>query len=95
MIQATITIGAVLSVALLIISVILVKATPEKSFVTYFPGILSFAVGLILLLFATLIDRVWIMGTGLGGLGIACLFAAAVSLIVAAVFDSYRQTTNA
>lgn len=95
MIQATFTMGGILTVALLLISVILVKVTPQKSFVTYFPGILSFAVGLICLLFATILDRIWIMGAGLGGLGIACLFAAAITLIVTAIFDSYRQVTEA
>src|SRR5690625_1633241 len=93
MIQATLTIGGVLTVALLIISIILVKVTPKQSYATYFPGFIFFAAGLILLLFATILDRIWIMGTGLGGLGIACLFAAAISLMVTVVFDSYRQGT--
>ncbi|HLR53297.1 MAG TPA: hypothetical protein VK078_01070 [Pseudogracilibacillus sp.] len=94
MISATFTIAAILTVALLVISLILVKATPVKSYITYFPGILSFAAGLILLLFATIIDRIWIMGAGLGGWGIACLFAAGITLMVTAVFDSYRQVEN-
>lgn len=92
MIQATLTIGAVLTVALLIISFILVKATPKKSYATYFPGLIFFAAGLILLLFATILDRIWIMGAGLGGWGIACLFAAGISLMVTAIMDTYRQT---
>lgn len=92
MIQATLTIGAVLTVALLIISIILVKVTPKQSYTAYFPGFIFFAAGLILLLFATILDRIWIMGAGLGGIGIACLFAAVVSLMVSAVFDTYRQT---
>lgn len=95
MIQATLTIGAILTAALLIISVILVKATPAKSFATYFPAFISFAAGLILLLFATLLDRITIMGAGLGGWGIACLFAAAISILVTVVFDTNRQITNA
>lgn len=95
MIQATLTIGAILTVALLVISFILVKVTPKKSFATYFPGLLSFATGLVLLLFATILDRIWIMGAGLGGWGIACLFAAGISLMVMAVFDTYRQVENA
>lgn len=95
MINATLTIGAVLTVALLIISVILVKATPEKSYASYFPGMALFGVALILLLFATIIDKVTIMGAGLGGWGIACAFASAISLMVTIVFDTYRQTTSA
>lgn len=95
MIQATLTIGAILTVALLIVSIVLVKVTPQKSYTAYIPGLISFGTGLILLLFATIIDRIWIMGTGLGGLGIACLFAAAISLMVSAIFDTYRQTETA
>jgi len=95
MIQSTLAIGAVLTVALLIISFIVLKATPAKSYATYIPGVIFFAAGLILLLFATIIDRVWIMGAGLGGWGIACLFAAAISMMVLSVFDVYRQPENA
>ncbi|HLR71877.1 MAG TPA: hypothetical protein VK085_10670 [Pseudogracilibacillus sp.] len=93
MIQATLTIGIVLTVALLILSLILVKVTSKKSYATYVPGLIFFAAGLILLLFATIIDRIWIMGAGLGGWGIACLFAAGISLMITAIFDAYRQET--
>lgn len=95
MIQAVLTIGAILTAALLLVSIILVKVTPKTSYVAYFPGFLFFGAGLILLLFATLLDRIWIMGAGLGGWGIACLFAAATSLIVAAVIDTNRQGAQA
>lgn len=91
MIQATLTIGIVLTVALLIISLILVKATPKTSYISYFPGFIFFAAGLILLLFATILDRIWVMGAGLGGWGIACLFAAGVSMMVTAIVDSFQQ----
>lgn len=93
MITATLTLGAILSAALLIVSLILVKATPKTSYVAYYPGFLFFAAGLILLLFATILDaKVTVYGdAGLGGLGIACLFAAAVSMMVATVVDVYRQ----
>lgn len=95
MIQATLAIGAVLTVVLLIVGFILLKATPAKSYATYIPGFVFFGAGLILLLFATILDRIWIMGTGLGGWGIASLFAAAISLVVLAVFDAYRQVEHA
>lgn len=95
MIQATLAIGAVLTVVLLIVGFILLKATPAKSYATYIPGLVFFGAGLILLLFATILDRIWIMGAGLGGWGIASLFAAAISLVVLAVFDAYRQVEHA
>lgn len=93
MIQATFIIGAVLTAIVLVISVVLVKVTPSKSYVAYAPGALFFASGLILLLLATLFDRIHPFGmdAGLGGWGIACVFAATVSLIVAAVVDTFRQ----
>ena len=95
MIQSTLAIGAVLTVVVLIVSFILLKATPEKSYATYIPGFIFFGAGLILLLFATIIDRVTILGAGLGGWGIASLFAAGISLMVLSVFDAYKQVKHA
>jgi len=95
MIQAVLTIGAVLTAILLVISLILVKTTSKDSYIAYFPGFIFFGAGLILLLFATLFDRIWIMNAGLGGWGIACLFAAVISMIVAAVVDAYQHTHEA
>ncbi|NLI68563.1 MAG: hypothetical protein GX374_07960 [Bacilli bacterium] len=94
MIQAVITYGVILTAVLLVISLILVKVTPKTSFVAYFPGFIFFAIGLICLLFATLFDRIWVLNAGLGGWGIACLFAAVVSMIVSAVVDAYQQEAN-
>lgn len=91
MIQAVLTYGVILTVALLIVSLILVKVTPKKSYIAYFPGFIFFGLGLILLLFATILDRIWILEAGLGGWGIASLFAAGVSLMISAVADAYRQ----
>lgn len=93
MIVSTFIAGAILTPALLIISLILVKVTSKKSYVAYFPGFLLFATGLIFLLIATLFDRIHLFGTeaGFGGWGIACLFAAIISLVITAVVDTYRQ----
>lgn len=95
MIQAVLMIGAVLTAAVLLVSVILVNISPRHSYIAYVPGFIFFGAGLILLLFATLFDRIWVMGVGLGGWGIASLFAATISMIVAAVIDAYRQTYHA
>lgn len=93
MIQSVITIGAILTVIVLAISIVLVKVTPAKSYASYFPGIIFFGSGLILLLMATLTERIHLFGleAGLGGWGIACLFAAVISMIVTSIFDSYRN----
>lgn len=91
LIQNTFIVGGILTAVVLVISVLAVRFTPAKSYIGYFPGFISFGAGLILLLFATLFDRIWVFGTGLGGLGIACLFAGAASLMVAALVDTARQ----
>ncbi len=91
MIQAVLTYGAILTAAVLLVSIILVRTTPKHSYIAYFPGFIFFGAGLILLLFATLFDRIWVLEAGLGGWGIASLFAATISMIVAAVIDAYRQ----
>lgn len=91
MIQATFIIGGSLTAALLVISIAATLFTQPKSYVGYFPGLISFVAGLILLLFATLLDRIWIAGAGLGGWGIACLFAGVISMMIAAVVDTFRQ----
>src|SRR5699024_5750663 len=91
MIQSVLTIAAVLVPTLLISSIILIKATQKTKYIRYYPAILSFATGLILLLFATIIEKTVIMGVGLGGWGIAFLFAGVVSSIVTAVLDAYAQ----
>lgn len=95
MIQAVMTIGAILTAAVLLVSVILVRISPKNSYIAYVPGFVFFAAGLILLLFATLFDRILIMDAGLGGWGIASLFAATISMIIAAIMDAYRQDQTA
>ncbi|HLR68301.1 hypothetical protein [Virgibacillus alimentarius] len=90
MIQSVLTIGAILTVASLVLSFILLKATPKEKFMSYIPGAVFFAAGLILLLFATF-GKVEIMGAGLGGWGIASLFAAAIGLIITAILDSFQN----
>lgn len=96
MVQATITYGVILTVILLIVSLILLKATPKKSYITYFPGFIFFAIGLICLLFATILEnRVWILNAGFGGWGLAFLFSAGITLMITAVADAYRQGNSA
>lgn len=93
MIQATVIIGAVLSAVVILVGVILAKVTPSKSYVAYVPGALFFVSGLILLLCAILFDKIYPFGyeAALGGWGIACVFAAAIGLIVVSVADSFGQ----
>lgn len=91
MIQSVFIIGIILSVVAVILGFVLVKAKLKGSYTAYFPIMAIGAIGLILLLFATIIDKVVIMGAGLGGWGIACVFAAAIGLVVTSILDSYAQ----
>ena len=92
MIQSVFMIGIVLTVALVILSFVLSKtALTKKGYGIYYPFMVVFGAGLILLLFATILDRIWIMGAGLGGWGLACLFSSAIGFIVTAILDSYAQ----
>lgn len=95
MIQSVFTIGIVLTVVILILSFVLLKATPKEKYTSYYPSMLLAAIGLISLLFSLIIEKVDIMGAGFGGLGIACLFAAAIGFIVTAILDANRQNARA
>lgn len=90
MIQAVFTIGIVLTVIMVILAFVLTRA-PLKGYTLYYPFLALFFAGLILLLFATIIEKVVIMGAGLGGWGIACLFASAIGFIIASILDAYAQ----
>lgn len=90
MIQSVLTIGIVLTVILIIVGFLLTRASLKGNYSVYYPFLAVFGIGLILLLFATIIDKVEIIkGVGLGGLGIACLFSAAIALIVTSILDAY------
>lgn len=90
MIQSVFTIGIVLTVILVIVGFLLTRAS-LKGYSVYYPFLAVFGIGLILLLFATIIEKIEIMGAGLGGWGIACLFAAAIGLVVTSILDAYAQ----
>lgn len=90
MIQSVFTIGIILVIVAVALSVILLKATPKEKFTGYFPNFVFMAAGLILLLFATY-NKVEVMGAGLGGWGIACMFAGAIGAIITSVVDSYAN----
>lgn len=90
MIQAVFTIGIVLTVITVVLAFALTRS-PKQGFGLYVPFAALFFAGLLFLLFATILDKIVIMGAGLGGWGIACLFSAAIGFIVAAILDAYAQ----
>src|SRR5690625_223859 len=90
MIKTVIIVGLILTVISAVIAFVLGKAL-KGSYTTYVPFALLFLVGLVLLLMATILDKVDIMGAGYGGWGIARLFAAAVGLIISTISSAYSQ----
>lgn len=91
MIQTVFTTGIILTVVLVVLGFLLTRASLKGNYTAYYPFLAVFGIGLILLLFATIIDKVHVVGEmGLGGLGIACLFSAAIALIVTSIFDAYK-----
>lgn len=92
MFQSVLTIGIILVVISVVLSVVILKATPKEKYTGYIPCGLFFAAGLILLLFATY-GKVEVMGAGLGGWGIACLFASAIGFIITSIVDSNANAT--
>lgn len=91
MIQAVISIGAILTIITLLINVVLVKKTPNESRSAYYPNIFLTIVGILLLGVASLAPKVDLLGAGFGGWGIAALFAAAIGLVITAIIDSYNN----
>src|SRR5699024_6094093 len=90
MINTVFLIGGILALISIILGVILIKATAKSSYVGYVPATAFFAVGLVCLLIATL-TKIEVMGAGLGGWGIACLFAGAIGFVITSTFDAFGQ----
>ena len=91
MFESVLLIGVVLTVAMLILSFLVVKATPKAKFASYYPSTGLFIVGLLFLGLAPIVEKTVIMGAGLGGWGIACLFAAFISVIITIFLDTFQQ----
>ncbi|PAV30945.1 hypothetical protein CIL05_04315 [Virgibacillus profundi] len=95
MIQSVFLIGAILTVAIVVINIVLLKASPKEKYTCYYPSFVFIIAGLLFLGLASLMDKVEVMGAGLGGWGIASLFAAAIGLIVTSILDSNANNANA
>lgn len=91
MIQAVFTIGAVMTIVTVLLAIILGKMK-LKGYVLYYPFAALFIIGLLLLLFATILEKQVILGAGLGGWGIACLFSSAIGWVIATIIDAYEHS---
>jgi hypothetical protein len=89
LVQAVVTIGAILAVAAIILGYIFLKSSRGNGYLPYYPGAILFFGGIILACFATP-QKVMIWEAGLGGWGIACLFAGGISFLVTSVSHSYQ-----
>lgn len=91
MIESVFMIGIVMTIAAVILGFILTRVNFKATYAPYYPFFALFMAGLFLLLFATIVERTFILGAGLGGWGIACLFASSIGFIVTAILDTYRH----
>lgn len=91
MIQSVFTIGIVMTVIAVILGFILTRVNFKSAYAPYYPFFVLFMGGLVLLLFATIVERTFFLGAGLGGWGLACIFSAAIAFIVTAILDTYRH----
>ncbi|GIO24828.1 hypothetical protein [Oceanobacillus sp. J11TS1] len=91
MVEAVITFGAILTAITALISIFLVKMTSKVSHAGYYPNLFLGLVGILLILVAPIAPKVDFGGAGFGGIGIACMFAAAIGFIISAILDSYKN----
>lgn len=89
LVQSVVLIGGILTVAMILIGFLLLKASAKSKYLPYYPGIVLFLSGIVFIVVATIVDKIVIAGAGLGGWGIACLFASAISFIITSMFDVY------
>ncbi|WP_100010322.1 hypothetical protein [Lentibacillus sediminis] len=92
MIHSVITIGVILTAVIAVLSLFLAKAMSKDSRIGYYPSLYVGFVGILLILTGSIVGKVDIMGAGLGGWGIACMFAAAVGMIITSIFDAYANS---
>jgi len=91
MIQAVFTIGIVMTIVTVLLAIVLGKMK-LNGYVLYYPFAALFIIGLLLLLFATILEKQDILGAGLGGWGLACLFSSAIGWIIATIVDAYEHS---
>ncbi|WP_067728981.1 hypothetical protein [Oceanobacillus damuensis] len=91
MIQAVITIAAILTAITVAANIVLVRLSTKESHSPYYPNVFLVIVGLLLLAVASLAPKVDLLGAGFGGWGIAIMFAAAIGFIITSILDSYRN----
>lgn len=80
-----------MTVIMIALGFILLKTPGKNPYMPYIPGMIVFPGGILLIVIATIAGKIEIMGAGLGGWGIAFLFASAIGFIITAIIDSYTS----
>lgn len=91
MVLSVVIIGAVMAAITIILGIILVKASSKNPYMAYLPGAIVFVAGVLLAISPTLTGTIEVMGAGLGGWGIAFLFASSIGFIITAIVDAYSS----
>jgi len=89
MVQSVLIIGIILTVISIAVGVGVLKAAGKEKFTGYYPIAVLGIIGILLVCAAPIVGKVEIMGAGLGGWGIAAMFAAAIGFIITSLVDSY------
>jgi len=90
MAQSVLTVGIILAAVLVVLSLIVLKATPKDKFAGYIPAIIVALVGFGFLFTSTFVNTEF-LGAPLGGWGIASLFSAAIAFILTSITDAYAN----
>ncbi|MEN2768604.1 hypothetical protein [Ornithinibacillus xuwenensis] len=88
-VESVMTIGSVLAVLVILFGFIFIKVG-TKTYLPYFPSVFLFVAGVMLLMITTVADKTELFGAGLGGWGIACLFAAVIGFLVTSVSHALK-----
>jgi hypothetical protein len=91
MIQSVLIIGIILTVISIAVGLGVLKATGKEKFTGYYPIAALGIIGIILVCAAPIVGKVEMMGAGLGGWGIAAMFASAIGFIITSLVDSYSN----
>lgn len=90
MFMTAVLIGASILTGLMILNMIISKASSYSKYTIYIPASAVFGIGLFLLFISTF-NNIVVSGLGLGGWGISCLFAAAVTAVATSIVDSAQH----
>ncbi|MDY0405006.1 hypothetical protein P5G51_005960 [Virgibacillus sp. 179-BFC.A HS] len=92
MVGPVVAIGAVMLVILVLLGFALLKASAKAVYLAYFPLIVIFICGVIMVVMPKMTGKVEMLGAGLGGWGISFLFASVVAGLLTPILDVYLRS---